>query len=108
MLQAPPPPPPPPPLRTAIAAFVYFSGHTPLHKSRFKEHLAFPEEDDDDDGGDGSGGGAVFLTTPAWSCSEFAQSRFTPNSRTRFDGADGGSACPAVMRTGTDSRTTAG
>jgi hypothetical protein len=33
--------------------------HIRLHKSRFKEHLAFPEEEDDDDGGDGSCSGRV-------------------------------------------------
>jgi hypothetical protein len=75
-----------------------------LHKSRFKENLGlFPEEEDDDDGGD-------LLPWPfSWPP---AQSRFTPNSRSRLepeDATDGGSACPggAVgVGTGTDSSTT--
>lgn len=91
-----------------------------LHKSRFKEHLAFPEEEDDEDGGDGrpcSVGGALVLHPPLpFSSSEpaAAQSRFTPNSRTRLEADDattggGGSACcPGVVgnRTGTESSTT--
>lgn len=85
-----------------------------LHKSRFKEHLAFPDDDDDEEAGDSScsAGGAVL--TPSKSSSAFvAHSRFTPKSRTRFDpdvatgDGSGTGYCPgtAAMRTGTDSRT---
>ena len=83
-----------------------------LHKSRFKEHLAFPDEDDDEDAGDSScsDGGAILPGPPKSSSSFVAQSRFTPKSRTRFDPDvdNDGSGCPgaATMRTGTESRTT--
>ena len=83
-----------------------------LHKSRFKEHLAFPDDDDEEEAGDSSCSAVVaVLPCPLKSSSaSAAHSRFTPKSRTRFDpdvATADGSGCPgaAAMRTGTDSRT---